>query len=188
MVGDRTLSVPVLLNGLGDLFASLAFVGKDTHAEYLIKRRPVGKTLTLGYLGDVLVFSYMLGEALDKSVFTEYDLALHLIPDGSLPYSQLHKLPIFFLCRASRSTELPKYPIRDEAGRRLFKSCSCAVARPRPVIGFFYHAGANGIQDNVAANFQKMRVLLYQDGLIPALEDMPGLVVALVARLCINAV
>ncbi len=47
---NRTLSVPVLLNCLGDFPVPLAFVGQDMLSEYFFKRRPAGVALALGYL------------------------------------------------------------------------------------------------------------------------------------------
>ena len=62
------------------------------------------------------------------------------------------------------------------------------VAGPSPVLGLFDHLGTNGIKNHIAADFEKMGVLLDKDCLVPALEEVTGLVVTFVPCLSINTV
>jgi hypothetical protein len=70
---------------------------------------------------------------------------------------------------------------------RLFPGCG-PVAGPFPVFGLFDHLRADRIKDHITADLQKMRVLLNEDGLVPALKKVSSLVAAFVPRLGINAV
>jgi hypothetical protein len=132
--------------------------------------------------------SEMIGETVNKVIIAEKCLTLNLIPDGFLADPPLHKLAIFFLCLGSRSAELSENPICSEAGMGRFFPRRGQVAGPFPVFGLFDHPRADRIKNYIAADFQKVRVLLNEDGLVPALEKVPGLVVAFVPRLSINAV
>ena len=130
----------------------------------------------------------VISEAVNKVIFAEKGLALNLIPDGFLANPPFYKLAILFLCFGSCSAELAEDPICGEAGVGRFFSRGGLIAGPFPVFGLFDHPCANWIKNRVTADFQKVRVLLNEDGLVSALEEMPGLVVAFVPRLSINAV
>jgi len=188
MICDCSLSIAVFLHSLGDLLVPFAFVHDYTLGKHFVKRRPVCVSLALGYFRNIFMPSEMIGEAVNKVVFAKKCLALNLAPDGFLANPPFHKLAVFFLCLGSCSTELSEYPICDEAGMgRLFPCCG-PVAGPFPVFWFFDHLRADRIKNYIAADFQKVRVLLNKYGLVPALEKVPGLVVTFVPRLSINAV
>ena len=131
--------------------------------------------------------SEMIGEAVNKILFAEKGLALYLIPDG-LSNTPVHELAVFFLSLGSCSTELSEYPICGEAGMGLLFPCCGPVAGPFPVLWFFDHPRADRIKNYISADLQKVRVFLNVYGLIPALEQVAGLVAAFAPRLCINAV
>ena len=63
-----------------------------------------------------------------------------------------------------------------------------AVAAPRPIGWVAHHAGAQGIQINVAADFEQIGVLVDQNTLEPPLKKVADLVVAAVIGLGVNAV
>ncbi len=188
MVGDCALSVPVLLNGLGNFSVSLTFVVHYTPVEYFFKCRSIGISLALGYLGNIFVSIDVINEAVNKIIFSEDGLALNLIPDGPLANSSFDKLVVFFLCLRSCSAELSEYPVCGEAGVGRFFPCCGPVAGPSPVFGVFDHLGAYGVKNHVSAYFKEVRVLLNEDCLIPSLEEVPGFIVAFVSRLRINTV
>ena len=71
MIGNRPLSISMLLNGIGYLFVPFAFVSEYTLREYFVKRRTVCKTLALGYLRNILVPFKMIGQTVDKIIFPE---------------------------------------------------------------------------------------------------------------------
>jgi hypothetical protein len=187
MIRDGPLGVAVLLNSFGDLLVPFAFVHDYTLGQKFVKRRPVRVALALRYFRNVLVASQVICEAVNKVILAEKCLALDLIPDG-LSNTPLHESAIFFLCLGPRSTELSEYPIRGEARVGRLFSCRGPVAGPFTVFGLFNHFRADRIQDNITADFEKVRVLLDEDGLVPALEKVAGLVAAFVPRLRINAV
>ena len=132
--------------------------------------------------------SEVIGEAVNKVILAEEGLALNLIPDGVLANARLHKSTIFFQRLGSCSAELSEYPICNEAGVGRFIPRCGPIAGPFPVFWLFHHIRADRSQDHIAANLQKVRVLLAHNGLVPALEKVTGLVMALVPRLSINAV
>src|SRR3990172_2293388 len=129
----------------------------------------------------------MLGEAVNKVIFAEKGLALNLIPNG-LSDTPVDELAIFFLCLCPCPAELPEYPICGEAGVGKLFPRSGPVAGPFPVFGLFDHPRADRIKNYIAADFQKVRVLLNEDGLVPALKKVAGLVAAFVPRLGINTI
>ena len=191
MICNSTLSITVLLNSLGNFLVPLVFVVKYTlieYFEYFFKRWSIGVSLALGYLGNIFVSLKMFNEAANKIIFPEDGLSLYLIPDSFLIDPPFDKLAVFFLGLGSRSAELPEYPVFGEAVVERFLPCRGSVAGPSPVFGLFDHHSANGIKNHVSADFKKMCVLLDEDGLVSALEEMPRLVVAFVPRLSIDAV
>ena len=187
MIRDCPLGIAMLLHSFGDLLVPFAFVHDYTLGKQFVKRRPVRVALALGYFRYIFMPSEMIGEAVNKVIFAEKGLALDLIPYG-LSYAPFHKLAIFFFRLGSCSTELSEYPIRGETGvGRRFPRCG-QVAGPFPVFGLFDHLRADRIKDHITADLQKMRVLLNEDGLVPALKKVSSLVAAFVPRLGINAV
>jgi len=66
--------------------------------------------------------------------------------------------------------------------------CGRQVAGPWILLRILNHPGADGIQDNVPANFQQMAVLLDENGLVPALEQMACPSVAFVEKLGVDTV
>ena len=71
------------------------------------------------------------------------------------------------------SAELAQDPINGKTGMQRCLACCSAVTGPGVLPGCLNHLRAHGIQNDRAANFQKMTVLLDQDGSVPALEQMP---------------
>ncbi len=69
----------------------------------------------------------------------------------------------------------------------LFPCCG-PVAGPFPVFGLFDHLRADRIQNHITADLRKVGVLLDEDGLVPALEKVTGLVATFVPSLGIYAV
>ncbi len=66
--------------------------------------------------------------------------------------------------------------------------CRGWIAGPGIPLGLLHHIRANGIQDHVPADFQKMAVLLNQDRLVPALKEMPCPAMPFVEELGIDAI
>jgi len=65
---------------------------------------------------------------------------------------------------------------------------SCPVAAPLPSLGFFNYLCAHRIQDDVSADFEKMAVFLYKNGLVAALEKMTRPTVESIEQLRVHAV
>ncbi len=188
VIGDRTLSVSVLLNGLGYLPIPLAFVSEYTLSEYFVKLRTVGKPLALGYRRNIPVSFKMIAQTGDKIVFTENRLALNFIPDCLFTDPTFDKLAVFFLCFGSCSAELAEHPVYSKTRLELFLTRCCPIAGPFPIVKSFDRSCADGIQHHITAYFKEMAVFLNKNGLIPALEEMSGFLVAFVPRLSKNAV
>jgi len=188
MIGDRTLSVSMLLNGLRYLPVPLAFVSEDTISEYYVKLRSVRKPLALGYLRNILVSFKMIAQTVDKIIFTENRLALYFIPDCLFADAPFDKLAVFFLCFGSCSAELSEHPVSCKTRVGLFLTCCCKIAGPFPILGLFDYSCADGIQHHVTAYFKEMAVLLDKNGLIPALEEMAGPIAPFIECLGIDAV
>src|SRR3989344_3654345 len=123
MICNRTLSITVLLNSLGNFLVPLVFVVKYTLIEYFFKRWPIGVSLALGYLGNIFVSLKMFNEAANKIIFPEDGLSLYLIPDSFLINPPFDKLAVFFLGLGSRSAALPEYPVFGEAVVERFLPC-----------------------------------------------------------------
>lgn len=70
----------------------------------------------------------------------------------------------------------------------LLQACSGQIAGPLPLIRYFHHASAYRVQDDIPANFKQMRVFLYNDRLVSALEKVPGSVAPVVEELSVNAI
>ena len=119
MIGDRTLSVSVLLNGLSYLPVPHPFVYEYTLSEYFVKLRAVRIPLALGYLRNIFVSFKMIGQTPDKIIFTEDRLALDFIPDGLFADPLFDKLPVLFLCMGPCSAELAEHPVSRKTRVRL---------------------------------------------------------------------
>ena len=143
--GNLALPVRISLDSLSHLFVSLSFVTEYTLLEYFIKCRSVCVPLTPRYLGHMLVFLQVIGEAVYEFVFAQDDLSLHLCPDRFFTDSPVNELAVFSFCLVSFPAELPENPIRGEAGVGFFFASGGAVAAPFPLLGAFYHPCPNGI-------------------------------------------
>jgi hypothetical protein len=66
--------------------------------------------------------------------------------------------------------------------------CGRQVAGPFPVFRSFDYLCTNRIQDNVPANLKKMAVLLDQDGLVPALEEVTAPIVPFIEELGVYSI
>ena len=62
------------------------------------------------------------------------------------------------------------------------------VAGPFPVIGEFYHASSDRVQDNVAADFKEVGVLLDDYGLVPSLEKVAGSMALVIEELGVDTI
>jgi len=151
MIDNRSLCVPVFLNGLGNFSVSFSSVAQYTPVEQFFKCRPVGVAPALGYFRYIFMSSEMIGEAVNKVIFAGKSLTLNLIPDGFPADPPFHKLAIFFLRPGSRSAELSEDPIWSEAGKGRFFPCGGPAAGPFPAFGPFDHPRADRIKNNRAA-------------------------------------
>lgn len=121
----------MLLDSLGNFPDPLTLVVQYALSEYFVKCRSVGVTLALGDLGNILMPSEMIGQAVNKILFTEQGLALDLVPDGFLADSLFRQLAVFFLCFTSRSGELSEFRAR---GRNQAWARACIPARRLPML------------------------------------------------------
>lgn len=62
------------------------------------------------------------------------------------------------------------------------------ITAPGPVSRLRDHVGANGVEVDVAADFQQIRIAVHQDGLEAALKKMAHLAMAPVVRLSVDAI
>jgi len=115
MSGYLLLSITIFLNGINDLLISFSLVHDHIFREYLVERRPVHISMTLGYFRNVLMLFDMGNKPIHKIVFTQDGLSFNLSPDSLLTDTPFDELPIFLLGLGSLSTELSKNPIRGQA-------------------------------------------------------------------------
>ncbi len=69
-----------------------------------------------------------------------------------------------------------------------FLPYGAAIARPNPVFRPFDNTRADRIQDDVAADFEKMSVFLYKHGFVPALEEVTCSLVPLIKSLGVESI
>ena len=143
--GNLALPIRIFLNSLSHLLVSFLSVLEYTLIEDFIKRRSVCVPLASRYLGHMLVFFQVIGEAVYEFVFAQDDLPLDIEHDGFFTDSPFDELAVFLLCLASFPAELPEDPIRGEAGVGFFFACGGTVAAPFPLLGSFYHSCPKGI-------------------------------------------
>lgn len=188
MCSDLSQCIAILLNRL--LYRSTSFADIHLHlsTKDLLQGRTVCVTLTPGYLGDIFVLSKMIHELINKTLLTQECLSPYLRPDRGLSDAPRYELPVFPLGLSSLSTELAEYPVRGKTRMGLCATRRGQVTRPRILLRLRCHLGSNGIQNNIPAYFQEMTVLLDQDRLIAALEQVTGPAVALIEELGVNTV
>jgi len=75
----------------------------------------------------------------------------------------------------------------EEAPRQLVKYCVPGIS-PHPFPWMCSDVSAHRIQNNVSGNLQQLTLLLDEDSLEPALEDMSQPLVGSVERLCIHTI
>jgi hypothetical protein len=188
MSGDLALPVAVLFNSLDGVHIAFFRVVLNPLREDRIERWPVSESLAFGDLRDMVAFMEMVRVAVNKFVITQENLTFDIRPDGFFVDPPGDELAIF-LCRLEpRPTELAEDPGRGEAGMGFLLTRSGQVAGPFPVVGEFHHAGSDRVQDNIAADFKEMGVLLDDYGLVPALKEMPGSVASVIEELSVNTV
>jgi hypothetical protein len=136
----------------------------------------------------MVAFMDMVRVAINKFVITQENLTFDIRPDGLLVDPPGNELAVFSQRFSPRSAELAKDPVRGEAGVGLLLTCCGQVTGPFPVIREFNHAGSDRVQDNVAADFKEMGVLLDDYGLVPPLEEMPGSVAFVIEELGVDTV
>jgi hypothetical protein len=139
------LSIPIFLHSINDCRVAFAFVCDNLFREYFFKVWPVHLPMTLGYFRNVLVFSDVRDQALNKIILSQDGLSLDLSPDRFFADPLLDELTVFLLCFGSLSAELPKYPIDGQARRRRFSPCCGPVAGPLPLFRLFNHPCPDGI-------------------------------------------
>ena len=124
MPGDLALPVTMPVNSLDDLLVPFSRVVQNALREDRIKRRPVGESLALRYLGDMVTFMEMISMAGDKIVIAQNDLAFDIRPDGLLANPPGDELAVFPDRFGPRPAELAENPIRREARMRIPSSSS----------------------------------------------------------------
>lgn len=148
----------------------------------------MGITLTPRYLGDVFVLSEMIHELVNKTLLAQECLTPYLRPYRGLSDAPRYELPVFPLGFSLLSAELPEHPLRGKTRMGLRSTRRGQVTGPRIFLRLRCHLGSDGIQNNIPAYFQEMTVLLDQDRLIAALEQVTGPAVALIEELGVNTV
>jgi len=136
----------------------------------------------------MFTFFKMIHELIDEVFLPQERLASHLSPDRRLSYAPTYEFSVLLFRLSALSAELAQYPVCRKAGMGFFTASRCKIAGPLPVLRLFYHIGPDGIQNDIPADFEEMAVLLYQDGLVPALEQMADSAMALVEELRIDSV
>ena len=188
MLGDFGLPVSMPFDRFDDLFVPLSCVVPNALREDRIERWPVGESLAFGDLGNMVTFAKLVSVAVNKFVITQENLPFNLCPDGLLVDPPGDELTVFFCRLGPCPAELAENPVRRKAGMGLLQACSGQVAGPFPSIGELHHAGSDRVQDNVAADFKEMRVLLDDYGLVSSLKEVPRSPVPVVEELGVNAV
>ena len=87
-----------------------------------------------------------------------------------------------------KGVQLIGHPFLSTQPRNRFASRICTMSRPGPRINGGSPPGPDRVQDDIAADFEEMAVLLDENGFIPALEQVTGSTVELIEELRIDAV
>ena len=144
--------------------------------------------MTPGDLGHLFVLSEIIYKAVCKIFFTEYRLAPHVGPDRLFADPPFDKLLVFLLRLAPLPAKLAQYPICGETRMGFCSARRGQVAGPAILLRRLNHLGPHRIQDHIPANLKKMAVLLYQDGFVSSLEQVPVPAMPIVKELRVDAV
>src|SRR5258707_8686983 len=74
--------------------------------------------------------------------------------------------------------ELMEYVIDGEPRRRVLQACDGGVPAPANLFRSFDHVSPNGIQGDIAENFQQVGFFVDEESLESSLEEMPSTLVA----------
>jgi len=168
---DFPLAVQMLLNCFGYFLVTLLLIPDYLLREYLCECRPICITLAFRYFRNILMLPEMIDKLVTKLFLAQDRLSPHFRPDRFTD-SPLNKLFIFFLGLSPLPAELAEDPVYGKTGMRSFSAGCRPITAPFPGVRSFNHLCANGIQDDVATDFQQVAVFLDQDGLISPLEQM----------------
>ena len=124
------------------------------------------------------------GETFDS----EKALCFEIVPDRWTGGPGLNELAIFPLRGGFSASEVAKNFIDAETLVRLGAARGCTVAAPFPLVRLADRLCAHRVEHDVAANFEKVAVLLNEDAFESSLKDMADAAVSFVECLGINAV
>jgi len=99
-----------------------------------------------------------------------------------------HEYPVQFERSLSRRAEPGKEPVRREKGKGVVNSRRRSIAAPLPVFCLPGCVRSDGIERDIAAEFEEIGITVYDYCLMPALEDMPCFMASPVALPGIYAV
>ena len=188
MSGNLALPVAVLFNSLDDLLVPFVRVVENALWKNRIERGPVGESLAFWNLGNMVTFMEMVRVAVNEFVITQKNLTFDIRPDGFLADPPGDELAVFSQRFSPRSAELTEHPVNSEAGVGLLLTCRGQVAGPFPLVREFHHAGSDRVQNDIPANFKKMRVFLDNNRLVSALEKMAGSMASVIEELSVDTV
>jgi hypothetical protein len=188
MPRDFALPVAMPVDRFADLLVPLPRIVQNAPREDRIERGPVGESLAFGDLRDMVTFMEMVRVAVNKFVITQKNLTFDIRPDGFFVDSPGDELAVFFERFGPRPAELAENPVRGQAGVGFLHACGGQITGPFPLVRYFHHAGAYRIQDDVPANFKKMRIFLDDNGFVSALEEVSGSMPPVIEELGVDTI
>jgi hypothetical protein len=186
--GNLALTVAVFFHRLIQPSLQLPMVGQNHIREKSRECRTGRISLAPWNLGHVFMFLQLVAQLFDKVILSQKGLTSNLGPDRRHAEPPRYELSVFLLGLAPLAAKLAQHPGRAEAGMRLCSASCGQVAGPCVVLRLLYHPGADGIKHDVAAYFQKVAVLLDEDGFVPSLQQMARPSVAPVKELDVDTV
>ncbi|HUF17836.1 MAG TPA: hypothetical protein VMS12_07320 [Thermoanaerobaculia bacterium] len=112
-------------------------------------------------------------ELLAERLASEVEIRLQIF--SGIPFQTdavCDELTVSLRCIAPVETEMPEGPVHLEPGRRRLEHRGRAVAAPRPVGDAIDNPGADGVEDDIAAELQEIALLLDNESLESSLEEM----------------
>ena len=123
-----------------------------------------------------------------EGIAAEVDLRHQQLPGPvSGPLARRHEFPVAAPGLPS-GRELGQEPIDFKPDGRPRETGSRPIAAPSPFHGRPGHAGADRVEDHIASQLQKVALPLDEDGLEPALEEVPDPAVTPIEALRVRAV
>jgi hypothetical protein len=185
-IGDFDLTVAVLCHRFDDPFISRRFSANGR--KELLKRRPIYESLPPRYFFNQLFSEYERAQTLRKSIGSKQTLSFHTIPNRTGSDSALDKFAVLRLCTVLPLAEMAENLACSQARVRRRQSRRCPIAAPFPMPRMRNCFGPRWIKYHIPTDFQKMAVLLKENGFESPLENRADMRVSAIECLSVDAV